>query len=252
VKPYYDESGVQIYLGDCREVLPQIDGDYLTRGIAMADLALFDPPYGCGRRYSNAYDDTPVGYWEWFLPCLDLIRSRVIAMAHTHRAPESMRHITAHDWIAVWHKPYSAGARIGNSPILPHWEPIFLYGIYSLGTKRGAIADVLSFNPETSPAKINSAAWTKGHSSPRERRKQENLVEHPLPKPLGLMRRLAGILSLENETILDPFMGSGTTLVAAKDLGRKAIGIEIEERYCEIAAKRLAQGVMDFKPASSR
>lgn len=68
--------------------------------------------------------------------------------------------------------------------------------------------------------------------------------DHPSPKPEPFIRWLVERLSDAGETILDPFMGSGTTLRAAKDLGRKAIGIEIEERYCEIAAKRCAQEVM--------
>ncbi len=69
-------------------------------------------------------------------------------------------------------------------------------------------------------------------------------VDHPTQKPLRVMRWTIDQVGDSAETILDPFMGSGTTLRAAKDLGRKAIGIEIEERYCEIAAKRLAQGIL--------
>jgi site-specific DNA-methyltransferase (adenine-specific) len=71
---------------------------------------------------------------------------------------------------------------------------------------------------------------------------------HPTVKPVALLSRLVAWSSSHGELVLDPFMGSGTTLRAAKDLGRKAIGIEIEERYCEIAAKRMAQEVLPLEP----
>jgi site-specific DNA-methyltransferase (adenine-specific) len=69
---------------------------------------------------------------------------------------------------------------------------------------------------------------------------------HPCPKPYSAWRWLLERCSDENTVVLDPFCGSGTTLVAAKDLGLRAIGIEIEEHYCEIAAKRLSQEVLTF------
>jgi site-specific DNA-methyltransferase (adenine-specific) len=68
--------------------------------------------------------------------------------------------------------------------------------------------------------------------------------DHPCPKPLPLMRTLIEQFTDPGDLILDPFMGSGTTLRAAKDLGRRAIGIEINEQYCRIAAERMAQGVL--------
>ena len=80
----------------------------------------------------------------------------------------------------------------------------------------------------------------------QENMAQKDVREHPTQKPLSLMCWCLGFAP-DAKTILDPFMGSGTTLRAAKDLGRKAIGIEIEERYCEIAAKRMAQEVFSFK-----
>jgi site-specific DNA-methyltransferase (adenine-specific) len=73
---------------------------------------------------------------------------------------------------------------------------------------------------------------------------QDDTGDHPCPKPLTLYRRLIEAFTTPTDIVLDPFVGSGTTLVAAKDLGRRAIGIEIAERYCEIAAQRCSQEVL--------
>ncbi len=74
--------------------------------------------------------------------------------------------------------------------------------------------------------------------------------DHPAPYPVELARRCIRLSTWPNEIVFDPFTGSGSTLVAAKQLGRRAIGFEVSERYCEIAAKRLAQGVLDFGAVS--
>jgi site-specific DNA-methyltransferase (adenine-specific) len=74
-------------------------------------------------------------------------------------------------------------------------------------------------------------------------------IDHPCPFPLELARNCIGSFSNEGQTVIDPYCGAGTTLLAAKNAGRKAIGIEIEERYCEIAAKRLAQEVLPLEMA---
>ena len=77
-------------------------------------------------------------------------------------------------------------------------------------------------------------------------RRTDEEKAHTCPKPENLMRKVINRFVTQGAVVLDPFMGSGTTLVSARELGNPAIGIEIEERYCEIAAKRLAQEVLDF------
>ena len=214
-QPYYQDENVVIYNADCRDVLPTLE---------PVDLVLTDPPYGIGMAYGTTYNDDPMAYWEWFKPVISLMRSKSPNVVFTHRQA-ALREITDWDWCAVWHKPLALG--FSQKGWLNHWEPIFIYGkpVATMGaSNRPATPDVFSFNPE------------------------KPIVEgHPAPKPLALMKKLTEIF--DPATIIDPFMGSGTTLRAAKDLGRKAIGIEIEERYCEIAAKRMSQLAMDLASA---
>ena len=202
------------------------------------DLVLTDPPYGVGIKYGKSYNDARDIYWEWFVPTVELMRQHSKLVVFTHRN-EALRHLTTWDWVGVWNKPGAFGSRIGNSVILPHWEPIFLYGIHQMGVHAEYSSDVFTFNPvpsnNRSHGNIGRAAWER-----------DGFEYHPCPKPPKLYQRLIQVFGQNADTICDPFTGSGTTLRAAKDLRRKAIGIEIEEKYCEIAAKRLEQEVFDF------
>lgn len=232
--PYYDEDGITIYHGDCLDVLPTL---------GPADLIATDPPYGIGVNYGGSFDDKRADYWSWLTARITASRAVAPVMAFTHRVA-ALSHLDGWDWVAVWNKPMSCGVRVGNSPVLPHWEPIFLYGIHSLGTSGSSfMPDVITLNPERAPT--GGKRGVKGGGWPGA-----SAADHPTPKPLSLYVRLVDALCPAGGLVVDPFMGSGTTLRAAKDTGRRAIGIEIEERHCEQAAKRLAQGVMDFGGAA--
>jgi site-specific DNA-methyltransferase (adenine-specific) len=232
-RPYYDEGGITIYHGDCWDVLPQLGTEHA--------LVLTDPPYGIGVRYGKGYDDKRGDYWKWLSESVRLMRAAAPVVVFTHRVA-ALRELREWDWIGVWRKMLATGVRVGNSPLLPHWEPIFLYGVHTLGTKDVTFTqDVFSFNPERS-----YTGRTKG----REGWAKDDISDHPVPKPEDLWRTLLNAFGQAAGPVLDPFMGTGTTLRVAKDGGRRAIGIEIEERYCEIAAKRLGQEVFDFNEAA--
>ena len=216
MKPYYEDTkaGIVIYHGDCREVLPQLE----------ADVIVSDPPYGMAfvnngsRKGWDAPhagvaiagdDDTSVrdsvlGAWA--------PRPALIFGTWKQPRPYGIREVL------IWDKVVSTGMGDLSIPWRPSWEEIYVIGEGFVGSRSHG---VLRFSyPTLAPER---------HF-------------HPTSKPVELMRELIG--KCPPGTILDPFMGSGTTLRAAKDLGRKAIGIEIEERYCEIAVKRLSQEVL--------
>ena len=197
IKPYYEENGIVIYCGDCREILPELE---------TVDLVLTDPPYGVNKKYSS-YADTESSLEFLIQPLMMIQAPKLITcgIGNIWKYPKA-------DWVLCWWKPNAmTRAAVANANV---WEPILVYGCKGFG--------VDGITVTISPQPFN----------------------HPCPKPIKLFTWL--ISKTDAYKILDPFMGSGTTLVAAKQLGRKAIGMEIEEKYCEIAVKRLAQGVLDF------
>jgi len=217
-EPYFDDGQITIYCGDSRSIAPLLAG---------VDAVISDPPYGMswdGRivRGPNGtgksgptrhFGETIAGDDEPFDPGPWLEYPRVVLFGSNHFSARLPVGTTL-----VWIKRYDSG-----------------YGSF------------------LSDAEI---AWMKGGHGVYCHRDvslqgESNNRAHPTQKPVGLMRwciEKAGVP--EGGIILDPFMGSGTTLRAAKDLGRKAIGIEISEAYCEIAVKRLQQSVLPLGDAA--
>jgi DNA modification methylase len=178
-----------------------------------ADLTLTDPPYNVGLDYSDG--DRRADYADWTDRWAHAVpRPLVVTPGHANLgmwlAMEKPR------WVCAWVKPNQNSASALNGWNV--WEPLLVYGKHH--------------------KPVGHDVWTLPIAL------QDDTGDHPCPKPVTLYRRLVEAFSLPHHTVLDPFMGSGTTLVAAKDLGRRAIGIEIEERYCEIAANRCRQEVL--------
>ena len=201
----------RLILGDCLEVMP---------GLGKVDAVVTDPPYGIGFEY-NSYDDTGENLdalIAGFVPAARAMAQRVaITPGNTnlHRYP-------APDWTGAWTWDTTTARGFWG---WSQWQPLLLYGqdpASSFGAFNGVLrSDRIHFSG--GQAKISHSEG-KGHTC---------------PKPVAFMNRLLLRFSVEGETILDPFMGSGTTLVACAKLGRKGIGIELDPDYFEIACKRV-------------
>ncbi len=242
MEPYYQDDAVTIYNADCRDVLPTLD---------KVDLVFTSPPYnlwGEGRSshggdwtaldngYGQHKDSLPHSeYVEWQQSCIQSMWGTLTdtgAIFYQHKPFPERQHpyIPARlptelipngiplRQIIVWNR----GPGVNRVPTYytPSYEWILLLAKTDFRLSTFSVSDVWNMPPP------------KGE------------IDHPATFPIQLPKKAIG--STDAQTVLDPFMGSGTTLRAAKDLNRKAIGIEIEERYCEIAAKRMSQLVMEL------
>jgi len=211
-------GGCTLYLGDCLEILPEI---------GKVDAVVTDPPYGvmlgsvkngqATRKKQMNYEDfedTPEYVREVVVPAIKLALSKS-ERGFITPGNRNMFLYPQPDDMGVWYNPASCTmGRWGHSLA----SPIFWYGK----------------NPKNVAA--SGASSISGHISDVSDIKNKI---HPCPKPLKFMRWAVNKVSLENEIILDPFMGSGTTGVACIELGRKFIGIEINEKYFDVACRRI-------------
>lgn len=218
MKPYWEQNGIVIYHGDCREVLPTL---------GTVDLVLTDPPYGigeaAGKNKSRAVLAISKDYGNlgWDNTRIDLELMNLVLVAGK---------------IIIWF-----GGNYYELDATSCWL------IWDKENGKTDFADCeMAWTNMAKATRLIRWRWQgmlQGDMQAKEYR------YHPTQKPVPVMKWCIEQAGEGIQTILDPFMGSGTTLRAAKDLGRKAIGIEIEERYCEIAVKRLAQEVL---PLGSR
>ena len=230
MKPYYEDGAVTIYHGDSFDLLPDLR--------FQADAVVTDPPfvYSVANSSNNYLTDRPSGNsWSesdvmgrWFATALDFITPRMIPewsllsfcspVSYPVFFPHAFRRFDKVTGV-VWDKGrFGTGAR---------WRRQFEMVLYAYND--GAYwaeglhdrSDVVAIKPSASAGRA-----------------------HPVDKPVELLAYLMEPITHSASLVLDPFMGGGSTLLAAKGLGRRAIGIEMEERYCEIAARRCSQEVL--------
>lgn len=211
--PYYSDELVTLYHGDCLQIT-----EWIT-----ADVLVTDPPYGIGWKIGNhpkrgsvahagiANDDDTSARDAAILMWGDT-RPAAVFGTWTAQVPHARQTL-------VWRKPPDSGVIGSTTGYRRDTELIFLLGGWP--RRSASLSSVLGTD-------AGMGSYLNGH---------------PHAKPTGILEVL---ITGSPGVIADPFAGSGSTLVAAKRLGRKAIGVELEERYCEIAARRLSQGVLDF------
>ena len=208
-------GGQRLLLGDCLEVMPLL---------GRFDAVVTDPPYGIGFPY-NSHDDSPENLQRLVDGLMPIARSIAGRVVITPGNKNVFRYPPA-DWIGAWTWDTTTARGFWG---WSQWQPILLYGedVWpGTNSKGGALkSDRIHFSG--GEAKISHAEG----------------MGHTCPKPIAFLEKLLGRFSMAGETILDPFMGSGTTLVACQKLGRHGTGIELDPDYFAIACKRVDEAL---------
>ena len=244
IEPYYQDKWVTIYHGDCREILPQLP---------KVDLVLTDPPYGYNE-FGDFTGEEANMFWRDLIYSLENIMAigcsfyTFTGWKYYCEARLNIKEHLKYLKTLIWDKRTFIGTRGDIKTLTYHniSEPIIL--AYKNGTD-------ITFNLEDVriPTIHNDPRSNPKGKRPGDiisviaiRNNDSSKLDHKGQKPSELLEIFVKASSNKDDLILDPFLGSGTTAFCAKKLGRRCIGIEIEERYCEIAANRCSQSVMEF------
>ena len=240
---YYQDDHVTLYHGDCRDILPSI----------TADTLITDPPYAINRDGEMLGFVSPNwtekathsrGYADHNRDAFEALMREAFTLAYA-AVPDGTAH-AAFCGNRTFHQMVTAAEDAGFTPL-----DVLVFASQGVAKSTTTLApghEIASLLRKGSPAAIN-ADWKRSNRFDiRKPRAMES--GHITSKPLAWMRPLVEMLSTPRGTVLDPFAGGGTTLLAARELGRHAIGIEQSEAYCEIAARRLDQGVLDLGGAA--
>lgn len=218
MRPYYQHNGITIYHADARDLVEWVS----------ADVVLTDPPYGINGgtgsitqargkgNYTNAFADDRANIENVIVPIIRFLIKRISCVVLTPGG-KNIDLYPPNDSMGVFYQPASAGMQtFGHADA----QPILYYGKNKIGHN------------------LVPCSYRLTEAPPK--------VDHPCAKPYRAWKTLLSNIAKPGMTILDPFVGSGTTLRAAKELGMNAIGVDIEEKYCELAAKSVSQEVMEL------
>lgn len=246
IEPYYSDSKVTVYHGDCIDVMHQLDTQ-------TVDAVLTDPPYSSGGRRENARSirksmTRSVEDDDWIRG--DAMSTngftyllRLCGMEWRRLLRPGGHVLSFIDWRMAAH----LAAALESADLRQH--PLLVWNKQTLGM--GAV-----FRNQHEFI----VHMTAGSPAPPQRRDVPNVLsfppvrggDHPTEKPEPLLRTLLSVVAPKGGVVLDPFAGSGSTLLAARSLGMTAVGVEADERYCDVIASRLAQDGLDFGDDAAR
>ena len=251
--PYYQGGGITLFHGDCRDVLPDLAID-----LTSVSSVVTDPPYAST---SLPWDSWPNG-WVAAVSAAVPLTTSMWCFAPLRTLLTHQQEFTDQGWDLaqdiVWEKHNGSGFAADRfrrvHETITHWSRGAWAGLYKapVTTPDAVSRRVIRRTRPAHFGEVGTGRYESVMGGPRlERsvikiRSEHGRAEHPTQKPEGIVEPLVAYSTPVGGTVLDPFAGSGTTLLVARNTARRAVGIEADEKYCELIVRRLSQEALDF------